>query len=363
MRVLVNLIPLHEQPGYWLAASWQHWLPLFAEARPDIEWHVLARPNTSFHQPIHVHYYPGKLNNSLQRGLWLRMGLPRLIRRIQPDMIWHADASFALGIRIPQYPTVDALPLAAFSEAPLVGRRESVRLAWKQIRRRAAGCFTTQPSILEYAETQIAEQPDWMQLLPPLVSSVPTSTHPAQELDHLYFLSTPVHPSDPTIIDLLKAFTKFKRRLPSGIYLVIHTGNFAPDAALQQKIATYKHRDQVSVVHGLSPEAEAGLYADAYALIHPGGYQATAFPLLRGMRAQVPVIAPHRDAAAVFPENIFFPFEPSIDGIAQQMMWVYKEENDRAKRILEANNWLAAYPPVALAKAFVNFRTAHLPTR
>ena len=363
MRILVNFITLHEQLSFLLEQAWQQWLPLFAQVRPDVEWHVIARPHTQVHQSIHVTTYRGSIRNSIQRGIWLRIGLPRLIRRIKPDAVWHVDASFAIGTSVPQWSTIDALPLSAFPESHLAGRRESVRLAWKQIRTRAAGCLTTQPAILEYAEKQFVDNPGWMQLIPPIALATPTSTHPASALDHLYFLTTPLHPGDPLIIDTLKAFSKFKKRLLSGMYLVIHTGPFPPDAALLQKIATYKYRDQVLLVHGLSADAESGLYADAYALIHPGEYLAAAFPLLRAMRAQVPVLTTYTDAATILPEEAVFRFEPGVDSLAQSMMWIYKQENDRAQRIREANHWLAAYPPEAVAKAFVNFLTAHLPTR
>lgn len=362
MRILVNLITLHDQSGFVLAQAWRHGLSLFAQARPDIQWYAIVRPGTTLQQDIQVISYRAPLRNSIQRGIWLRISLPRIIRSIKPDVVWHADASFAIGTRVPQWATIDALPVTAFPEAPLAGRRESVRLAWKHIRSRAAGCFTTQPAVSEFAERNIPEKPNWMQLLPPLVGATSTVAHPASELDHLYFLTTPMHPSDPLIVDTLKAFSKFKKRLQSGMYLVIHTGPFPPDAALQQKLATYKYREHVVLVHSLSPEAESGLYADAYALVHPGGYLASAFPLLRAVRAEVPVLTPYQDAAMILPEEAILRFEPGIDSLAQSMMWIYKEENDRAQRIHEANKWLAAYPPEAVAKAFVNFLTAHLPT-
>lgn len=145
-----------------------------------------------------------------------------------------------------------------------------------------------------------------------------------------YFLYTgAIHPRK-NLINLLKAFSLFKKRQKSAMKLVL-TGRLAwkYDGFLQD-LKHYKYREDVVLTGYVNENDLVDLTAAAYAMVYPSFHEGFGVPVLEAMRAGVPVITSQDSSmqeiageAALYAD----PSQPS--SIAEQMMRIYKDESLR----------------------------------
>ncbi len=149
-----------------------------------------------------------------------------------------------------------------------------------------------------------------------------------------YFLFTGgIHPRK-NLLNLLKAFSLFKKWQHSNMKLLI-AGRLAwqYDDVLE-KLKTYKYRDDVVLLDYLTDEQLARITAAAYAMVYPSFFEGFGLPILEAMQSEVPVITSHTSSmpetggdAALYAD----PTDP--DAIAKQMLALYRDETKRSALI------------------------------
>lgn len=159
-----------------------------------------------------------------------------------------------------------------------------------------------------------------------------------------YFLHTgAIHPRK-NLLNLLRAFSLFKKRQQSGMKLVL-AGRLAwKYQSFKQNLQTYKYREDV-LLTGYLPEQElAALTGAAYALVYPSLLEGFGVPVLEAMRCDVPVITSSGSSmqeiageAALYAD----PNEPA--SIAENMMRLYKDETLRRQLIGKGRGVAAQY--------------------
>jgi glycosyltransferase involved in cell wall biosynthesis len=159
-----------------------------------------------------------------------------------------------------------------------------------------------------------------------------------------YFLYTgAIHPRK-NLLNLLKAFSVFKKKLNSNLKLVI-AGRLAwKYSVFVESLKTYKYRHDV-IVTGYIPEEElTALTAAAYAMVYPSLWEGFGVPVLEAMRSGVPVItsknSPMEEIAG---EAALFADPERFHDIAEKMMQVYKDENLRQELIDKGHEIETAY--------------------
>lgn len=145
-----------------------------------------------------------------------------------------------------------------------------------------------------------------------------------------YFIYTgSVHPRK-NLINLLKAFSLFKKRQRSNWKLVL-AGRIAwKNAAFTQLLQTYKYKDDV-VLTGYLPEEElATLLGASYALVYPSIFEGFGVPVLEAMQSGVPVLTSANTAMQEVAGEAALYFDPTKPAsIAEQLMLIYKDEHLR----------------------------------
>src|SRR5690606_32023968 len=105
-----------------------------------------------------------------------------------------------------------------------------------------------------------------------------------------FFLYTgAIHPRK-NLINLLKGFSVFKKRLQSNFKLVI-AGRLAwKYESFLNDIKSYKYRQDI-ILTGYIPEEDlADLTGSAYAMIYPSLFEGLGVPVLEAMQSGTPVI-------------------------------------------------------------------------
>jgi len=143
------------------------------------------------------------------------------------------------------------------------------------------------------------------------------------------------------IVDLLKAFSVFKKMQQSSMQLVL-TGNIGTShQKLLESLKTYKFRDSVLIKSFVSQEEVTHLLGASYALLLPSK-DGVGVKFLEAAQTGVPVISANGSAVFELAGDAALYFnEGDHENLAAQMMYLYKDE-DLRKRLIEKGKVVAA---------------------
>lgn len=143
--------------------------------------------------------------------------------------------------------------------------------------------------------------------------------------------------SNNNLLNLLKAFSFFKKRQKSNMMLLI-TGKTG--GQFKQELKTFKFRNEVRLLENLSNEEQAKITAAAYAMVHPVLYDPLAIIPLQAMACKVPVLCSNTGALAEICSDAALYFNPEdFNDMAEKMMLVFKDE-DGAKELVKTGETL-----------------------
>lgn len=146
-----------------------------------------------------------------------------------------------------------------------------------------------------------------------------------------YFLYAGALQPRKNLVNLLKAFSQFKKRQKSNWKLVF-AGRLAwKNDEFLRLLQSYKYKDDV-VLTGYLPDAELQrLMASAYAFVYPSLFEGFGVPVLEAMQCGIPVLTSEHSAMAEIcgPDGALYfdPKEPA--SIAGELMHIYKDEDGR----------------------------------
>ena len=149
-----------------------------------------------------------------------------------------------------------------------------------------------------------------------------------------YFLyQGPIHPAA-NLINLLKGFSVFKKRIGSNMKLVLcgpqgeYAANFLAD------LENYKYRNDVVVTGDVGPYDQVSLLSSAYALVHPCRWERFGIPVVNAMKAGVPVLTVAGSSMAEFTGMAGMFFDPTDpEEIGRKLILIYNDEQMRADMI------------------------------
>jgi len=158
-----------------------------------------------------------------------------------------------------------------------------------------------------------------------------------------FFYSGAVQPRK-NLVNLLKAFSVFKKRLQSSMKLVI-CGRLAwKNEEFLQLINTYKYRSDI-VLSRYVPEKELSLLMGAaYALVYPSLFEGFGVPVVEAMKSGVPVLTSEGTAMQEIAGDAALYFDPmDYMDIADKMMLIYKDEKLRNQLIAAGSTMSTNY--------------------
>lgn len=151
-----------------------------------------------------------------------------------------------------------------------------------------------------------------------------------------YFLYTgAIHPRK-NPINLLKAFSVFKKKQQSNMKLVM-AGRLAwKYGSFMEKMKSYKYRNDVVLTGYLEENELVKLMGSAYALVYPSFLEGFGVPVLEAMQCNIPVITSSNSSMEeIAGDAALFADPASFEDIAEKMMLIYKDEKLRESLILK----------------------------
>ena len=147
-----------------------------------------------------------------------------------------------------------------------------------------------------------------------------------------YFLSYAI-PDHNSLLNLLKAFSIFKKMQKSGMQLLIVSGTEISKDFLEV-LRLYKFKSEVNVFDNTGKQLLLAITGAAYAVVYPFGSTGYAFGV-NAMKSNVPVItSKENEAPEILGEAALYVDPHDIKDIADKMMLIYKDENLR-KQLIE----------------------------
>lgn len=267
---------------------------------------------------------------------WYDVKVPAVLRKYKADVFVSCDGFCSLRTRVPQCLVVHDL---AFLHHPDFISRSHLSFYKKYtpaFLRKAAAVATvsdfSRNDILQQYEAEpgkinvvySAAKPIFV----PLAAEVRQQVKEKYTGGKEYFIYTgSIHPRK-NLMNLLKAFSVFKKKQKTGMKLVL-AGRLAwKYESFSKDLQTYKYREDV-VLTGYLPEDElARLTASAYAMVYPSYFEGFGVPVLEAMQCQVPVITSAGSAMQEVAGDAALYADPEdYEDIAGKMILLYKDES------------------------------------
>lgn len=274
--------------------------------------------------------------------IWYNWRVPALLKKIKADVFVSPDGFCSLRTKLPQCLVVHDL---AFLHYPDFLLKSHLRYYKKN-----TGKFLQKASLVvtvsEFSKQDICSS---YKTDPAKVHVVKNATNPVfQPLDFVqrekvkqkytegceYFIFTgTVHPRK-NLINLLKAFSFFKKKQSSNMKLVIAGRMAWKTEEFTKLLGTFKFRKDVILTGYVSKKELADLVASAYAMVYPSFFEGFGVPPLEALQSGIPAIVARSSALPEIGGDAYLYINPeSVEDIAQKMILLYKDETLRNKLI------------------------------
>ena len=303
-----------------------------------------------FSQNIYQHVISPPARHPLLWKFWYDVKVTLLLKQIKADVFLSPDGQCSLTTRVPQCLVVHDLGFLHFPE----GYKKSHLAYLKYYTPKFIQKAKTVATVSQFSKEDIIRQYQTAAEKISVVYSAakeifhPTSYEEQAMIKEKYtggtefFIYTgAIHPRK-NLINLLKAFSIFKRRLQSSMKLVL-TGRLAwKNDEFLKLLETYKYKNDVVLTGYIKEKELANLMAAAYAMVYPSFFEGFGVPVIEAMQCHVPVLTSKNSSMQEISEGAALYFDPNdIDDIADKLMLIYKDEN-RRKALIEKGKSIAS---------------------
>jgi glycosyltransferase involved in cell wall biosynthesis len=274
--------------------------------------------------------------------IWYNLMVPIVLKKIKADVFVSADGFCSLGTKVPQCLVIHDL---AFLHFPEFITKPHLRFYQKY-----TGRFIHKAKVVvtvsDFSKQNIVEHYRIDPAKIHVTYNAPSSLFQQLSYENReaikeqysagceYFIYTgSIHPRK-NLINLLKAFSKFKKRQQSNMKLIL-AGRLAwKTDEFTNLLSTFKFRNDVLLTGYLEKHELAKLVASAYALVYPSYFEGFAVPPLEALQCGVPAIVSNSSAMPEVGGDAYLYIDPeNTDDIAEKMMLIYKDEALRSQLI------------------------------
>lgn len=257
-------------------------------------------------------------NSILQKRYWLDIKLPLCLKKKKADILISFDNYYSKQIAIPQilfFFDGRQLESGCLKKAKMILLNSEWELgAVLQKHKSANKKFATIHAAIK-------------EIYKPVEEKEKEKTKANYSSGKEYFLCPGNHPDQVSFIGLLKSFSHFKKRMQSGMKLLLLC---QPGKKSMESLSSYKYREDVSIIENSNEETKALLIASAYAVLVYQQDRKVVFYSLNALQSRVPLLAKEDspvkeyagEAALYFTEN-------TSKELGEKMIQVYTDEKLR----------------------------------
>ena len=285
---------------------------------------------------------------------WYDIKIPALLKKYKADIFVSCDGFCSLNTKVPQCLVVHDLAFIHFPS----GIKKSHLLFYKRFTPKFLATAIAIATVSQFSKNDIVRQYNTAagkidvvyngvkEIFRPLSYENKEAVKKKYTEGKEYFVyAGAIHPRK-NLMNLLKAFSVFKKRQQTGMKLVL-TGRLAwKYESFTASLKTYKYRNDV-VLTGYVPEEElVSIIGAAYGMVYPSLFEGFGVPVLEAMKCEVPVITSSGSAMQEIAKEAALYADPgNHTDIADKMMLLYKDENlrkemiQKGKQVIKEYNW------------------------
>lgn len=273
---------------------------------------------------------------------WYNYKIPAVLKKYKADVFVSPDGFCSLRTKVPQCLVVHDLaflhhPDYMIKSHAVFYKKNTAKFIAKAKTIAAVSAFTKEDIVKTYNTP--TEKIDVVyngiaNVFRPLPFEEKESVKKKYSNGKEFFLYTGAIQPRKNLMNLLKAFSIFKRMQKSNMQLIIAGRQAWKYESFVNSLQSYKYRSDVKLT-GYLPQAEvAKLTASAYAMVYPSFFEGFGVPPIEAMACHVPVITTTTSAMPeICGDAALFANPNSHEDIADKMMLLFKDENKRNELI------------------------------
>lgn len=237
---------------------------------------------------IHV-----KATGTLRLRWWYSARLPAILAQIKADVVINLNGIYSKATKVPQ--------VLAFSDVSFLNAPKQPA-AWKKlVAKNIADYATGATALFTYSQHAASVINKVTQHTAQVVPYCGGKNYKVWEWHDKvlikaeftggkeYFICT-LDDDEELWLTMLKAFSKFKKWQQSTMQLILLPKHDIVPLKILDKMSTYKYRDDVQMLDGLSEKEKANLFGCAYAVIHVPVNDADLLPVAEALQCGVPAV-------------------------------------------------------------------------
>ena len=353
MKIAVTLVGIRDTHFSSIGRFIWKWLETEIHAHPEHQFILLsdtAQP-TSFIGAPNCSWIKTKYdrNRFVSEKIWYELTAPKLLKPLQPALWLQLSGRYAARTAIPQICLFEG-NLTKFQRYFYKKNLTNVQ-QWLVVESKAAHQLETQFGIPKQSITTIAMAPS--SEIYPIDYNLQQMYKGTHAGGTEYFLS--VAYENTSSIELLQAFSLFKKWQHSNMKLLLVPANGVQRSFLEEKLRTYKYRADVVVVPaGLTVHNWYQILSSAYATVLLNDGAASYLMALEAAKAGVSVISSAAFASLMRMQDMVTPYlEATPTAIAEALLLAYKNEKLKGER---TQNGLLFLQNINLTQAHALFR-------
>ena len=147
-----------------------------------------------------------------------------------------------------------------------------------------------------------------------------------------YFVAILPDDNEAIFTDLLKAYSKFKKWQQSNMQLVLLPKEDGFISTIDDKLQTYKYRNDVKLVNDADKKETADIIASAWAMIHLPFQDSDIWPVTTAIQSAIPVITTHSESMEEYCGDAALYIQgKDLEELGNTLIKLYKDEDLRTK--------------------------------
>ncbi len=310
-----------------------------------------------------------KASSSFGLRWWYSAKLPSILAQIKADVVVNLNGICSTSTKLPQilaFPDISFLPQDALAgDNPKLAYTPWKKLVAKNGKKYIDACtsvFTYSRYAAGVVEKISGEKKEPVQIVPYSTDKlykiwewhdkVLTKSEFTSGKD--FYLCVLDDGDEEPWLTVLKAFSKFKKWQQSTMQLILLPKHEIAPLKVIDKMATYKYRDDVQMLDGLSDKERSSLFGCAYAIIHLPSNDADLLPVAEALQCGVPVIAAATGTSLKeYGTDTGLPVPPNdFEALGDAIINSFKNEELKAKMAENAKLQAMDFKRDEIAKSF-----------
>ena len=317
-----------------------------ARQHPEHQFHfLLDRPYSGAHDfpsNVTMQVISPPARHPLLWKYWFDIKLPPVLRKIKADVFVSPDGFCSLTTKVPQCLVVHDLGFLHYPDAykkthyrfyrhftpKFIKKAQFIATVSEFSKQDIIAHYKTDPRKIDVVYNGVKED------FRPVSFEKKESTKEKYTGGSEFFLYAGAIQPRKNLVNLLKAFSIFKKRQRSEMKLVL-AGRLAwKNDEFLELLKTYKYREDVILTGYLDQKELVLLMASAYALVYPSVFEGFGVPVVEAMKCEVPVLTSAGTSMQEVGEDAALYFDPSSHtDMAEKLMLIYKDEELRKSLI------------------------------